>query len=104
MRQPLTLLFLAGVLSATLPVAAGPAPVELLEAGANRAPVRNTTYAYYPETSELRVQLVLENRQVKSGRFVDPDVITHLLAILSRGSNLVCVFDGNAIVAVLATE
>lgn len=79
--------------------------VDLFEVNDNRSPVQRANYAYYPAEAEFRVRLVLANGQVKSGRFVDPKVIDHLLMMLSAdvaGERLICVYDGNNILALLA--
>ena len=76
-------------------------PVSLFKATDNRAMVHQTQYAYYPESGELRIRLVLANREVKSGRFSNPDVIDHLLAMLStQDRQLLCVYDKNTILSI----
>lgn len=79
--------------------------VDLFEVGDNRSPVQRANYAYYPADAEFRIRLVLANGQVKSGRFDDARVIDHLLMMLSAdiaGERLICVYDGNNILALLA--
>ena len=79
--------------------------VDLFEVDDNRSPVQRANYAYYPADAEFRIRLVLANGQVKSGRFDDARVIDHLLTMLSAdvtGERLICVYDGNNILALLA--
>jgi hypothetical protein len=102
--QSLTLLgLLAG--SAGSVSAARTDAVDLFDVGDNRALVQRANYAYYPANAEFRIRLTLANGQVKSGRFVEAEVIDHLLMILSAdiaGERLICVYDGNNILALLA--
>ena len=76
-------------------------PVQLFEPTDSRSRVLLAAYAYYPDNTELRVRLTLENRQVKSGLYRNADVIRHLLALLSGNEHeLFCTYKGNSILAV----
>lgn len=74
---------------------------QLFDDDQNRSKVIQVAYAYYPVSSELRVQLTLENRQVKYGSFSNETLINNILTVLSQHENdLYCSYEGNAIIAI----
>ena len=76
-------------------------PFQLFDEGQNRGKVIQVAYAYFPSDSELRVQLTLENRQVKYGSFNNEALINNLLVVLSKPENdIYCSYEGNAIIAI----
>jgi len=67
----------------------------------NRSKVIQSAFSYYPENTELRVQLTLENRQVKTGVYCNEKVVNHLLTILSKDTyELYCSYEGNKLLAI----
>ena len=75
--------------------------VRLFEVNDSRSKVVEAAYAYYPDKAELRVRLTLANRQVKSGRYRDTEVVRHMLALLPDSDReLFCTFKGNTILSV----
>jgi len=82
-------------------ISQGADSIRLFGENQNRSKVVQSAFSYYPENAELRVQLVLENRQVKTGIYRDEKVISHLLTILSKETNeLYCSYDGNRLLAI----
>jgi len=74
---------------------------QLLGDNENRSKVTQVAYSYYPDKSELRVQLTLVNRQVKTGVYNNEHVITHLLKLLSNNTdNLYCSYEGSNLIAI----
>jgi len=67
----------------------------------NRSKVVQSAFSYYPEDPELRVQLTLENRQVKTGIYRNEIVVNHLLTLLSKDTDeLYCAYEGNKLLAI----
>ena len=67
----------------------------------NRGKVYQAAYSYYPDKGELRVQLTLVSRQVKTGVYQNEHVVNNLLRLFSSNlGDLYCSYDGNNLIAI----